>query len=213
MTEIGKKAIIKSIRQDAKNEAKEIVKKAKQTAAERLAFLDTQLKNIKSDAEKYATEQAETIKTRIFSGLKVEKKRKILAVRGEILDTVLDGVYEQFKQRMQKPDYADDLLRWIVEAAIGLDAEQAMVNVSVPEQSFMTVELLKKAEKQVLKLGGKTVHLKLAQAPPLKKQGVVLTAVDGRTAFDNRISTRIKRHHREIQNIVYELIKKTGDRV
>ncbi|MBN1997431.1 V-type ATP synthase subunit E [candidate division KSB1 bacterium] len=212
MIETGKNAIINSIQQDAQKEADEIVQKAKKMAAERLAFLDKQQKNIYAEAEKRANDQAEILKTRISAGMKVEQKRKALSVRSEILTKTLDVVFKEFKDRMQKPDYADYLLNWIVEAAIGLDSEKASVNVSERERHFITPKLLKKAEDTVRKMSGKTVFLQLSGSAPLDKQGVVLTSMDGRTAFDNRIHTRIKRNEREIQNIIYEMYNLTGER-
>jgi len=46
----------------------------------------------------------------------------------------------------------------------------------------------------------------LSEEEPLKSQGVVLTAADGRTAFNNQVKTRILRHKREIQTLIYNAL-------
>jgi vacuolar-type H+-ATPase subunit E/Vma4 len=40
----------------------------------------------------------------------------------------------------------------------------------------------------------------------LQSQGVVLTAADGRTAFNNQVKTRMLRNRREIQTLIYNTL-------
>jgi vacuolar-type H+-ATPase subunit E/Vma4 len=48
--------------------------------------------------------------------------------------------------------------------------------------------------------------LTLSDTPPLKSQGVVLTAADGRTAFNNQVKTRMLRKQREIRMLIYNAL-------
>jgi vacuolar-type H+-ATPase subunit E/Vma4 len=50
------------------------------------------------------------------------------------------------------------------------------------------------------------VKLTLSAAPPLKSQGVVLTALDGRTAFNNQVKTRLQRSQRQIRTLIYDAL-------
>ncbi|MDT8303525.1 MAG: hypothetical protein RQ760_18745, partial [Sedimentisphaerales bacterium] len=52
----------------------------------------------------------------------------------------------------------------------------------------------------------KQAQLKLSDAEPLKYQGVVLTAADGRTAFNNQVKTRMLRKQHEIQILIYNAV-------
>jgi ATP-dependent protease HslVU (ClpYQ) peptidase subunit len=45
----------------------------------------------------------------------------------------------------------------------------------------------------------------------LKSQGIVLTAADGRTAFNNQVRTRMLRNQRKIRTLIYNKIL-AGDR-
>ena len=65
-------------------------------------------------------------------------------------------------------------------------------------------------------------HLEAAKPPPdprlgyllpqehvraaLQAQGVVLTAADGRTAFNNQVPTRMLRRQREIRKLIYDVL-------
>jgi vacuolar-type H+-ATPase subunit E/Vma4 len=46
----------------------------------------------------------------------------------------------------------------------------------------------------------------LSETLPLKSQGVVLTAADGRTAYNNQVKTRILRKEREIRMAIYNTL-------
>ena len=64
--------------------------------------------------------------------------------------------------------------------------------------------MLSEVSRRVRKQTAGQVELTLSDAEPLKSQGVVLTAADGRTAFDNRARTRMLRNKREIQMLIYD---------
>ena len=53
---------------------------------------------------------------------------------------------------------------------------------------------------------GRQINLQLSKELPLKSQGVVLTAADGRTAFNNQIRTRMLRKEREIRMTIYDTL-------
>ena len=46
--------------------------------------------------------------------------------------------------------------------------------------------------------------LPVPEAEPLESQGIVLTTMDGRMAFNNQVITRISRKRREIQMLIYD---------
>jgi vacuolar-type H+-ATPase subunit E/Vma4 len=63
--------------------------------------------------------------------------------------------------------------------------------------------MLSEVSRRVRKQTGGQVELTLSDAGPLKSQGVILTAADGRTAFNNQVRTRMLRNKREIQMLIY----------
>ena len=199
----GREALISGIEKDAKQEAERIIKEAEKRATEITIYTKKQVDSIVREAEEKSKAQFEAITKKVLSGVDIEVKRKSLYMKEKIIGAVLEGVKEEFWKLIKKPEYQEVLLGWIVEAAVGLGAEEAEVSVSKDEMALVDFQLLKKAEKQAKQLSGKHIKLSISDGPSGTKQGVILTAADGRTAFNNQISTRLLRKQREIRDIIY----------
>jgi vacuolar-type H+-ATPase subunit E/Vma4 len=98
------------------------------------------------------------------------------------------------------------LAGWITEAAIGLDAESAKVNTSEKERALINDQLLSDIAEKIHTHTGRHAILTLSDSQPLKSQGVVLTAANGRTAFNNQVKTRMLRKQREIRTVIYNAL-------
>jgi vacuolar-type H+-ATPase subunit E/Vma4 len=94
----------------------------------------------------------------------------------------------------------------LTEAAIGLDAESVQINASETERKLIDDRLLSEVKDRIHEQTGRQVTLTLSDAQPLKHQGVILTAADGRTAFNNQVRTRMLRNKREIQTLIYNTL-------
>lgn len=202
----GGEALISGIEKDAKQEAERIIKEAEKRAAELNMYTKKQVDAIVKEAEEKARAQLEAITKKVLSGVDIEVKRKSLYMKEKIFGEVLGRVKEEFRKLIKKPEYQEVLLGWVVEAAVGLGAEEAEVSVSKDEMGLVDAQLLKKAEKQVKKISGKNIKLKLSDGSSGTQQGIVLTAADGRTAFNNQVSTRLLRKQREIRYIIYSAL-------
>ena len=66
--------------------------------------------------------------------------------------------------------------------------------------------MLDRAAAQVKKQTGTAVTLTVADAVPLPIQGVLLTAEDGRTAFNNQVKTRLSRNQRQIKRLIHDAL-------
>ena len=66
--------------------------------------------------------------------------------------------------------------------------------------------LLSEAMEKIRAQSGRKIELKLSDGQPLNSQGIVLTAADGRTAFNNQVKTRMLRNQRKIQALIYKSI-------
>jgi vacuolar-type H+-ATPase subunit E/Vma4 len=98
------------------------------------------------------------------------------------------------------------LIGWLTEAAIGLDAKSARVDASAQELRLIDERMLSEVSRRVRRQTGRQIELTLSDEEPLKSQGVVLTAADGRTAFNNQVRTRMLRKKREIQMLIYNTL-------
>lgn len=208
----GSEQIISGIAEDAKHEAETLIDDARKMAEERRSFARKKAERITDEASRKAMAQAEQTRQTVLSGIKVALKREQMRNQDEILQEVLKRVRNRLADEVSSPGYRQVLTGWIVEAITGLDAEEVQVNASKKERDLINSKVLGSAAKQVERITGKHVTCTLSTDAPLTGQGVTVTAVDGRTAFNNQIVTSIRRADRKIRNLVYDRLftKMTG---
>jgi len=198
-----KTALISGIEADAVVEEAKILKAAEAQAAEKKKYAEKKVEAMLKSAGAKAQEQAEIIKKKAVSAVELEIKRRSMRLQGTAVQEILDKAETRLKSMIGGKEYRSILIGWIVEAAIGLDAESAKVNASQAERELIDGELLKDACGRVRSKTGKEVSLTLSGDVPLRGQGVALTASDGRTAFNNQVKTRMLRRQREIRELIY----------
>jgi vacuolar-type H+-ATPase subunit E/Vma4 len=202
----GKKKLIHGIRDDAKKESERILADAEKYITERHTAGEQRIDRIMEEAKKKAEEQVNAVKRNIDATIAVEKRRIELRIRDRIIQEALEKVKKVLFEMIGSPNYRKILMDWIVEAAIGLNAAGAEVNASVKEKELIDDSLLGKAEEEVKKMTGKKVRLIRSEKEPLLAQGVVLTAENGKIAFNNQVTTRLLRYGTEIQRKIHEAL-------
>ena len=204
--EIEKAELIAGIEEDARIEEEKILQDAETQAAEKRKYAQKKIESLLNEAEEKAQEQAQAVKKKILSGAELEIKRLSMRIQDSIVRDVMARVETRLESMIDDPKYKTILINWITEAAIGLDAESAEVNASEKERMIIDDEMLSEATRRIHESTGKQVTLTLSNTQPLKAQGVVLTAADGRTAFNNQVKTRILRRQRDIRTKVYDAL-------
>jgi len=204
LEEQEKAALISDIEADARLEAERLIKEAEARAADKRKYADKQAESLLNDAAQKAQEQAETIRRKALSEAELEVRRRSMHLQATIVQDVMDRVEQRLGEMVSGADYRSALLNWIVEAGIGLGAEAAEVNASEKERALIDDRLLAEATAKIQTLAGGPVTLTLSEAVPLPFQGVILTAADGRTAFNNQVKTRILRNQRTIQMLIHD---------
>jgi len=204
--EKGKAALISGIETDARAEVEKIIAEAEKKAAEKRQYAEKKIESILNEARQKAAEQAEAAKRKILSGAELEAKRRSMHLRDAAVHDILDLAEKKLNGMIGSADYGSVLVGWITEAAIGLDAESAQINASEKERALINDQLLSEAADRIHAQTGKRIKLTLSDAQPLKSQGVVLTAADGRTAFNNQVKTRMLRKQREIRTVIYNAL-------
>lgn len=201
-----KATLISGIEEDARTEEEKILKDAENQAAEKRKYGEKKIESLLNDATEKAREQADIIKKKILSSVELEVKRMSMRIQDSIVKDIMDRVEQKLGSMIDDPNYKSILIDWIAEAAIGLDAESAEVNASERERTMIDCELLSEAGRKIYERTGKQVTLTLSNAQPLNAQGVVLTAADGRTAFNNQVKTRMLRRQRDIRMKIYNAL-------
>jgi vacuolar-type H+-ATPase subunit E/Vma4 len=202
--EQGITALISGIEADARAEEQKLLADARSAAEEKRHYARQKIESILNEARSKADEQAESIRRKTLSAVELEIKRRSLEMRDALVHRIMDRVEERFGSMIDEPDYRTTLTNWVVEAAIGLEADAAQVNASHRERPLIDAAMLQRVAERVRAQTGKQVTLTLSEGPPLKGQGVILTTMDGRMAFNNQVRTRMLRKQREIQKQIYD---------
>jgi vacuolar-type H+-ATPase subunit E/Vma4 len=124
--------------------------------------------------------------------------------REKTIGAILEKVERELAALVDTPRYREILIDWIAEAAVGLGAKQARVNAPEQERRMIDKDALKQAARAASSVLGHDVALELDDASPLAAQGVVVTAHDGRTAYNNQVKTRLLRRQSEIRNLIHD---------
>jgi vacuolar-type H+-ATPase subunit E/Vma4 len=205
-TEKEKAALISGIEADAHTEEQEIIKEAENQAAEKRKYTDQKVESLLNDAHKEAQQQAEAVKKKMLSDVKLELKRRSMRIRDTVMRDIMDRVEKKLNSMSGGAGYRTVLINWITEAAIGLGAESAKINASQEELALINDQMISEVSEKIRAKTGKEITLQLSDKPPLKSQGIVLEAADGRTAFNNQVRTRILRKEREIRMAIYNAL-------
>lgn len=199
-------AIISGIETDALAEERQIVEEAQKQADEKVKYNAKKVESILKDAQKNALEQADKVKKKMLSSVKLELQRRSLNVRNEVMKGIRQRVESKYDSMIGNENYRTILVNWITEAAIGLDAPSAVINASEKELPLISEQLISEVVEKVRQETDKQVSLQLSKEPPLKLQGVVLTSDDGRMAFNNQVKTRMLRKERDIRMAIYNAL-------
>ena len=201
-----KAALISGIEADARAEEEKIIKEAEAQAAEKRQHSDKKIESLLNEAREKAKEQAQTAKSKIISAAEREVKRSFMRVQDSIVQDIMDRVEKKLRSMTGNENHRSVLVNWITEAAIGLGAESARINASKEERALINDHMLSEIARRIQKQTGRQISLTLSDANPLQSQGVVLTAADGRTAFNNQVRTRMLRKQREIRTLIYNTL-------
>jgi V/A-type H+-transporting ATPase subunit E len=210
--ENGKEELLSGIEAEILAEKQQIINDTQKQIAEKKIYAEKRIESILNDARTQGQEKAEITKRKIISSVELEVKRLKLKARGEVIKEIINRVEKKVESRMSEEGYRQFLTDWVTEAAVGLGANSAVINASPPERQLIDEPLISQVQEKVYCCTGNRVQLQLSQSEPLKDQGVVLVSSDGRTAFNNQVKTRIRRHERTIRNLLYNNLFNDDDR-
>jgi vacuolar-type H+-ATPase subunit E/Vma4 len=159
-----------------------------------------------NQAQEQAQAQVQAIRNEAIRRADREARRRLMCLKATIVQEIIDRAEKRLATMVHEPDYRSALVNWIVEAAIGLGTRSAEVNASEQERALIDERVLAAACEKVRAATGEPIALTLSAAAPLSVQGIVLTAADGRTAFNNQVKTRIRRSSRTIHRLIHDCL-------
>ncbi len=197
-------SLLSGIAEQAESEVKKIEEEADLQAKEIVEGGRKKAESIRREAEEKGKKQADEIAQKNAQAIEAEQRKSRLKAQEDLFSKALKRVKEKLHALSERSDYSSILKGWIVEAAIGLSEDQLWVNASEQEMALLTDELLKDAESEVKAVTGRSVHIERSDKAPLSKQGVFLTAREGRLAFNNLIEARLERYSTVIRRMIYQ---------
>ncbi len=202
--------LIRGIEEQTEKEILTLREEAERLERDRTAKADIEIEATRREIDERVETQQRRIDRAAKAAVATECHKIALEARERFFDQVSESVLERLRELTGSERYGDILKNWIVEAAIGLAAEKAMVSCSPPERDLCR-KALPAAVKEASELIGRKIDLALSDTDARGGQGVVLTAASGRTAFNNQVRTRMLRRETAIRRIVYEELARAAE--
>lgn len=195
--------LIHGIEEQTEQTLRTIREEVERLERDRKAAADREIAAARRESDERVESQRRRIDKTAKAAVATERHKIALEARERFFGQVSESVREQMQRLIGDNGYRKVLKRWIVEAAIGLAEDRAVVGCSAAERELCR-EVLPEAAKEAGRLIGRKVELVLSDTDERGGQGVVLTAASGRTAFNNQVRTRILRRETEIRRIIYD---------
>lgn len=185
--------------QGARQEAITISERAKRDAEVVRASYTKKITDAIELEQRNTEKQLEQIRRKEESTLRNLERKHTVSRSERLRQAVLERVSKRMAELVASESYRGVLIEWIAEAAIGLDRGEALVHCSFKEQ--VDDSMLREAEKLVKEHTGRIVGLHFGGAT-LTAQGVEVSSLDGKVAYNNQVATRLVRHERDLKELM-----------
>ena len=182
----------KEIQAQSEKEAETILGQAEREAQQILNNAQKEADSIKADMIRKAEAQAEGIRKKILSGVRLDVKKQNLRIREELLSKIFEQVKEKIETLRQTKAYEGYLKELVIEGVMAIDAERMRVLPGNVEKKLLSEATVKQIIGEIQKRTGRKTKLSVVDQP-LPEGGVVLISEDERMLFDNRFSARMQR--------------------
>jgi len=192
--------IIDRILNDAREEAKAIIKEAKRSAE---MLLEKQRKLASHSAEKEvysllkrAENEAAVIKGKVTTDIKRRAGWLVLSEKERLVTSVLNEVKNRLVNLQKSEEYLPVLEKLIVDAGTVLDG--GTLEVMLNENDSSLPLKLNKLEKKIADGTGVKTRLKISKQQ-IKAVGVIVKTNDGKIFVDNTFEAILSRRERELR--------------
>jgi vacuolar-type H+-ATPase subunit E/Vma4 len=191
--------LFEGILEGARAEAAAIVARARQESELISSSNRKKIDDAIEQEKRAARQRIAQIKRQEESALRNLERRHAVSHGQRLRGAALELVAVKMAALVGTDEYRETLVRWIAEAAIGLDRPEAIVNCSFREQ--IDADMLRSGERLVKETTGRDVSLHFGGAI-LTGQGIEVTSTDGKVAYNNQVSTRLVRFERHLKELM-----------
>lgn len=196
--------LVSDILEEARKEVEKITSDADREALKRIEAAEKRAGAVRSQNVKEIEERSARIRAEALRRADLEIRRMSLKEQELLFEAATSEAFRRLAEWVKDPGYREILKGWIVEAAVGLEAEKALVATSQAEARHMDDALLREAGKRVYDLTGRKVVLSSAPGFPTAGQGIVLSDESGKRAFNNLVQTRLVRYASEVRAVIHK---------
>ena len=191
--------IIDRILNDAREEAKAVIKEAKRSA-EMLLEKQRQLASHSAEKEVYsllkrAENEAAVIRGKVTTDIKRRAGWSVLSEKERLVTSVLNEVKNRLVNLQKSEEYLPVLEKLIVDAGTVLDG--GTLEVVLNENDSSLPLKLNKLEKKIADGTGVKTQLKISKQQ-IKAVGVIVKTNDGKIFVDNTFEAILSRREREL---------------
>jgi len=196
--------LVRRIMDEARAEAEKLRGEAERSVSDRRAALERRLREIEQTADERIAEARARLAASAEASIALVEGRAALRRESRIYRAAEERTREALRDLRGSEGYPSLLRDWIVEAALGLGGDRAIV--SSPEADRQYVALAVQEAAAELDRRGVRVSLTVDTERAEPGQGVVLRDADGRRAFSNLVDDRIRRSGVDLRRIVYHSV-------
>jgi vacuolar-type H+-ATPase subunit E/Vma4 len=190
--------IMAAIKEESGQEAARILAAAKAEADTISKDASAEGERVRAQARAALQQELAKMREQIFSSVSLDKKRIILEEKNTFIQEVLRSVRELSSQFRKNPGYEDFLRNAVVEGAVVVGAAKLEIAYAIPDENlFRTATFTASLEPACQNAVKRAVAFTFTKGD-FNDPGVIISSVDGRILFDNRLSSRLARREGEI---------------
>ena len=183
----------------AKAEADNILEKGKKDSAELKKSYEKKIHDAKEHEQHLMDKRLEEIKNTRENHIKNIKRSHQGEQIKELRKYAQKALFEEMASKIGTTSYNQALIHWIAEGAIALEADN--VKVATSKNETITDEMIEQSILIVEKLVSRKVKIQ-KETTPLSTQGVIVSTMDGKIAYNNTINVRFMRLRAEFERVL-----------
>jgi vacuolar-type H+-ATPase subunit E/Vma4 len=193
------KALSRSVLDQARSEAKEIIANAQINADAKRKSAQEQAATERSEALQRALRNAQDIRSQAIAAAKFEAQKLLLERREKLLEEVFNTAQQNLVTLPERKDY-DQIIRHLIKEAIKiLNADTVRIRADSYSQNYLT----KKALDEIQKETNVQIHIGAALD---HGTGVIVETMDEHRRYDNTLEARLSRLKSALRSSVYHLL-------
>ncbi|MCX6357156.1 MAG: V-type ATP synthase subunit E family protein [Candidatus Aureabacteria bacterium] len=203
--EKGLRELCAKIAEDSHHQEAEVVRKASEKAAARMAEARREGERVSAGILRQATGDAALESKKILSRVQLETRKAELRSRETLIGETLARLRGKISALPDEPGYTDLLKKLALDGAIKLGGGEVTLMVAERDRKLCDNQFMKSISDGCAAAGLPDPLITLA-AIPLNGVGVLVRGREGRVEVNNTLEARIARMSRELRMLIADIL-------